>query len=363
MAVASCAIISQNNTMILTAERSAEIDDFLAHHGWGGAARRQIAGDASFRRYERIACADGISRVVMDAPPEKEDVEPFILVQSCLWKAGYSVPEILASDTRRGFLLLEDVGDDSFTRVLAQHPQQEEALYAAAIDVLADLYQKGVVLAQGASMPLAPYQMELLEREAGLLVEWFLPLIMEKRRAASVGAEFMDAIKRALLASDLSPRVLVHRDFHADNLFWLADRVPAMRRVAMLDFQDAVIGRPGYDLVSLLEDARRDISPAVVQASLRRYCDLTGMHAAPLMQEYALYGAQRNAKILGIFSRLRLRDGKPRYLSLIPRVWGHFIRDLSHPALSEVKAWAERHFTPDDIAVITQSNLAERAYA
>lgn len=363
MAVASCTIIGHNITMSLTAERSAEIDDFLAHHGLGGAARRQIAGDASFRRYERIACADGVSRIVMDAPPEKEDVEPFISVQSCLWKAGYSVPEILASDTRRGFLLLEDVGDDSFTRVLAQHPEQEEALYAAAIDVLADKYKRGLALAQGAPIPMVAYQMELLEREAALLVEWFLPLIMEKRRAATVGAEFMEAIKRALLASDLSPQVLVHRDFHADNLFWLADRAPALRRVAMLDFQDAVIGRPGYDLVSLLEDARRDISPAVVQASLRRYSELTGVNPAALMQEFALYGAQRNAKILGIFARLRLRDGKPRYLSLIPRVWGHFMRDVSHPALAEVKTWAERHFTPDDIAVITQSNLAERAYA
>ena len=173
----------------------------------------------------------------------------------------------------------------------------------------------------------------------------------------------MATLRTLLKARDLSPCVLVHRDFHADNLLWLPERTPGIRRVGMLDFQDAVLGRPAYDLVSLLEDARRDIDPATVQASLRRYMEITGASKTELLEECAFYGAQRNAKILGIFARLRLRDGKPRYLSYIPRVWAHFMHDLSHPSLAPLRAWADAYFTQEDVAVITRSNLEERAYA
>lgn len=345
--------------MTLNPQRNAQIETFLSGQGLAGAPRRQIAGDASFRRYERIILPDGSPLVLMDAPPEKEDVRPFLTVQSCLHAAGCSVPDVLAMDTENGFLLLEDLGDASFTRVLAETPGREEALYGAAVDALADLYTKGT----GIASALPRYNLELLEREASLLAEWFLPLVMGGDRAKRVGPEFMVAMLAALKASDLTPRVLVHRDYHADNLFWLAKRNPAIARVGMLDFQDAVLGRPAYDLVSLLEDARRDVSPAVVEASLRRYAQATGENHQALLAEFALYGAQRNAKILGIFARLRLRDGKPRYLSLIPRVWAHFMHDISHPSLGSLKHWAKENFTDEDIAVITQSDLAERAYA
>jgi len=362
MAVAPERVIRQNIMMTLTHERTQAIDDFLACQGMGDASRRQIAGDASFRRYERITRPGGERPLVlMDAPPEKEDVRPFIAVQSCLHAAGYSVPEILAADESAGFLLLEDLGDDSFTRVLAQAPQQEEALYAAAIDALADLCHRGLAVAHASSLPT--YSLELLKREVALLPEWFLPLVMGQERAEVAGKAFMGVMLSLLKASDLSPRVVVHRDFHADNLFWLADRSPAIRRVGMLDFQDAVLGRPAYDLVSLLEDARRDIKPAVVEASLARYAAATGEQEHALRAQFALYGAQRNAKILGIFARLHLRDDKPRYLGLIPRVWGHFLRDLSHADLAPLKHWAREYLTDEDIAVITQSDLAERAYA
>lgn len=345
--------------MSLTLERDAQIETFLSGQGLAGAPRRQIAGDASFRRYERIIAPDGLSVVLMDAPPEKEDVRPFLAVQACLFAAGYSVPDVLAKDAQAGFLLLEDLGDASFTRVLTESPEREGALYAAAVDALADLYDKG----EGIAPHIPAYDMTLMEREALLLPEWFLPLAIGRERAKDVGGRFMQALLAALKASDLTPRVLAHRDYHADNLFWLADRDPAIARVGMLDFQDAVLGRPAYDLVSLLEDARRDVSPSVVETSLRRYAQTTGEDLEALAVEFALYGAQRNAKILGIFARLHLRDGKPRYLSLIPRVWAHFMRDVSHPSLSSLKHWAQESFSEEDIAAITQSDLAERVYA
>lgn len=344
--------------MTLAPERSLLIDDFLSRQGLAGCLRVPIAGDASFRRYERVTRADGSTCVLMDAPPEKEDVRPFLAVQSCLWQEGYSVPDVLGKDEAHGFLLLEDVGDASFSRVLADAPEREMGLYAAAVDVLADIAARGVT----ASLPV--YGLPLLEREARLLAEWFLPLVMERKRAEAAGAEFMTRLTRLLAEADLAPRVLVHRDFHADNLFWLEDRSPSLRRVGMLDFQDAVLGHPAYDVVSLLEDARRDISPATAEAALERYIAATGREREAFLAEIALFGAQRNAKILGIFARLRLRDGKPRYLALIPRVWEHFTRDLSHPALASLKAWAAEYVSEKDAAVITTgAELADRADA
>ncbi len=359
MAVASFENIRHNVVMALTQERDREITAFLHSQGLADAPRSLAAGDASFRRYERLRTAEGKTLILMDAPPEHEDVRPYQMVQTCLQAAGYSVPEIYAADEARGFLLLEDLGDASFTHVLGESPGREETLYAAATEALADLYRRGTDVNRN----LAPYSLSILQREAALLAEWFLPLVMGDARAKAAGEGFMETMTELLRASDVTPVVFVHRDFHADNLFWLPERSSALRRVGMLDFQDAVLGRPAYDLVSLLEDARRDIAPATVDAALRHYLEATGLDREAFMQEYALYGAQRNAKILGIFARLRLRDQKPRYLSLIPRVWAHFMRDLEHPALAPLAQWVQESFTPEDVAVITRSNLAERAYA
>lgn len=341
--------------------RDDAIRAFLARQGFGDAARCQIAGDASFRRYERITTPAGEPLVLMDAPPEQEDVRPFLAVQACLEAAGYSVPAVRAQDEAAGFLLLEDMGDALYTGVLAGAPGQEIALYETAVDMLADMHARGLALGQAQHLP--HYSLPLLEREVALLVEWFLPLVLGAQRAQAAGERFMAAMLSVLTAHDLTPSVFVHRDFHADNLLWMPDRSPSVRRVGMLDFQDAVMGRPAYDLVSLIEDARRDIAPATRQAALARYAHAAGVPMEALMLEFSLFGAQRNAKILGIFARLRLRDGKPRYLSFIPRVWQHFIRDLGHPALAPLNAWANEYFTEDDIALITRSDLSERAYA
>jgi aminoglycoside/choline kinase family phosphotransferase len=344
---------------VVNTPREAALREFLARCGQERAERLPIPGDASFRRYERLRTGEGASLILMDAPPEHEDVRPFLRVQSCLRRAGYSVPEVLGEDAEEGFLLLEDLGDDSFSRLLAARPEEEEALYCAAAEVLAGLWEQGTAVARSA--PPEPYSPALLEREAGLLTQWFLPLLMEPPRAEAAGAAFMERLRTLFSASDLTPQVLVHRDYHADNLLWLATREPVPRKVGMLDFQDAVLGRAAYDLVSLLEDARRDIAPCVAAAARARYLRRTGVNAEEFLREYALYGAQRNAKILGIFARLCLRDGKPRYLEMMPRVWAHFLNDLSHPALASLKAWSEEFLGEEERALITAEALAARA--
>lgn len=318
--------------------RSQQIDKFLASSGWGSAVRSALAGDASFRRYERVA--DNERRaVLMDAPPPQEDVRPFMQVGRELRASGLAAPDVLAADTENGFLLLEDLGDALYSKVLLKHPASEEELYLAAADVLVRLYR----LAPEREYSAFPvYNEALLMREVMLLAEWFLPAMLGQERAAPLAEEYRALWKRLLARIPAYRPVLVQRDYHADNLLWLPER-EGVTRVGLLDFQDAVIGAPAYDVVSYLEDARRDVSEQTVQGTLRYYLRETGQDEASFMDSYALLGAQRNCKIVGIFVRLAVRDGKANYLRFLPRMWAHLERDLRHPQLVELKAWLDKH--------------------
>lgn len=301
---------------------------FLAAHGWEGAEIRPLAGDASFRRYFRVI--HGPRRaVLMDAPPEHEDVRPFLAIARHLSGLGLSAPGIEAEDVGGGLLLLEDFGDRLAGALLRAGAIAEEPLYRDAITLLAGLARDPLPLS------LAPYDMGVLRREIALFPEWYLPALdLPFDRAGWLAA--WGAVLPRVAAPD--PAVLVLRDFHVDNII-LLDR-PGLAGLGLLDFQDALAGHPAYDLVSLLQDARRDVSPALEAAMLARYTreagvvDIDGFRA-----EYEILGAQRNVKILGIFSRLWRRDGKPGYLAYQPRVWGYFERNLAHPALAPVAAW------------------------
>lgn len=306
---------------------------FIAGAGWGDARRGPLAGDASFRRYERLQ-RDGGSAVLMDAPPPQEDVRPFLRIARHLAGLGYSAPRIIAADTEHGFLLLEDLGDDLFARLL-ERGGDETALYAAAIDFLLDLH------GHAAPADIPPYDLARLVDEVGLFADWYLPALRGRATSAAERADF-DALWHALAPTVATPerRVLTLRDFHAENLIWLADRRGAAR-VGLLDFQDAVAGHPAYDLVSLLEDARRDVAPAVAEAMLRRYVASAGGDDAEFRRAYAILGAQRNIRILGIFTRLWKRDGKPGYQRFMPRMWGLVERDLAHPALADLRTWLD----------------------
>jgi hypothetical protein len=323
-------------------ERAALIDAFLRRAGWPG-ERRALAGDASFRRYERIR-HHGRSAVLMDAPPPVEDVRPFIAIDRLLCGFGLSAPRILAEDAGAGLLLLEDLGDDTFTRLLAKG-EDEPALYALAVDTLVALHRLPAARAAPDFVP--PYDDRRLLDEAALLAEWYLPAIDGRPTAEATAREWRDLWAVALRAARHVPETLVLRDFHVDNLI----RIPGRAGVAacgLLDFQDAVRGPVAYDLVSLLEDARRDIAPALVAGLRRRYLDaFPSLDPAALDRAMAVLGAQRHAKVIGIFTRLCVRDGKPDYLRHIPRVWRLLDAALARePALAPVAVWLDAHVPP-----------------
>lgn len=328
--------------------RESLIRTFLAHHGWDQGARGRLAGDASFRRYDRLAM-NGSRAVLMDAPPPQEDVRPFIRIAEHLLRLGYSAPNLLATDTDSGLLLLEDLGDDTFTRLLAAG-DDEEALYSLAIDLLIDLHGRG-----RAAIPpgLSPYDDQRLLTEALLLTDWYMPETTAGRLSAERRGEY-EALWRGLFPTARGvPDTLVLRDFHVDNLMRLAGR-SGVAACGLLDFQDAVAGPLTYDLMSLLEDARRDIDPALVARMRNRYlAAFPGLERTAFDASWAVLAAQRHAKVIGIFTRLCRRDGKPIYLQHIPRVWRLLEAALEHPRLAELRAWLDAVLPKDARTVPT----------
>lgn len=308
--------------MVLDMTPPADAPLFLAAHGWAGATILPLAGDASFRRYFRIV--DGArSAVLMDAPPPHEDPRPFIAVANWLTERGFGAPRIHAIDEVRGLVLLEDFGNDRMREAIDAEPDGAVVLYENAVDLL-------VLLRTHPAGDWRPYDRAELQREAGLLVEWYCPAVgLEVDTAGYVAA--WDAV---LQHAQYDRAVTVLRDYHVENLML----VGAARTLGLLDFQDALAGHAAYDLVSLLQDARRDVEPALEQQMLARYCAATGEGDA-FMRAYHVLGAQRNAKIIGIFTRLWQRDGKDRYPQLCPRVWTYLERDLARPELAPVAAW------------------------
>lgn len=310
----------------------AGLDEFLEGAGWGGARVEPLAGDASFRRYFRVR-DDRRSAMLMDAPPPHEDPGPFLDVGTWLAEHGHRAPEIHAEDRARGLVLIEDFGDDRMRDWLDDNADAEEEVYARAIDTLVRLHDSP-------PGPFAPYDMETYQREAALFTEWYAPAMRLDVDAEGYRKAFEEVLRPMLPRQ--KPGVTVLRDYHAENIMLLDNG-----QQGLIDFQDALVGHPAYDLVSLLQDARRDVSPELERAMLGRY--LSQVDAGEHFEaDYARLGAQRNAKIVGIFSRLWLRDGKPRYLAFIPRVWDAMERDLKHPALAPVAEWFARNI-PQEI--------------
>jgi aminoglycoside/choline kinase family phosphotransferase len=331
--------------------RAAETEAFLAAAGWEGAIRSALAGDASARRYERLR-RDGESAVLMDMPPESGLVPgPWLTVTEWLRAAGFSAPSVLAADPARGLVLIEDLGDDLFARLCAAAPERAGGLYAVAVDLLADLQALPPPAADGWAPP--PYDMALMLREARLVPEWYLPAATGRPTPADLAAEYEGLAADAFEPALEGPRVAVLRDYHAENLIWLPQRAgPA--RVGLLDYQDMLVGHPAYDLVSLLADARRDTGAELRTAMLARYLGRTGADPAGFGRAAHALSAQRNLKILGLFTRLWRRDGKPRYLAHLPRVWEHLARDLTHPALAPLRGWVARHVPAPEAGVLAR---------
>lgn len=302
--------------------------DFVAAAGWGSATRVFLAGDASDRSYQRLTRAGG-QAVLMDAPPGRgDDPADFVKIAGYLRRLGLSAPEVLAEDLPNGFLLLEDLGDAVFARVMAADPTRELPLALAAADVLAHLHR-------AAPPPGLPdLSAGGWAAAAAFALDWYGFAATGLRGDSG---PFIRALAEALARHADGPRVVILRDFHAENLLWLPER-EGLARVGLLDFQLAQMGQPGYDLVSLLQDARRDFSEPTVRAVTRHFIAATGAEAGPFETALAVLGAQRSLRILGIFARLCLVGGKPAYLALVPRVWRQLWQNLAHPALADVAA-------------------------
>ncbi len=314
-------------------ERARLIAAFLNTAGWGTAQRRLLAADASFRRYDRLS-RDRETAVLMDAPPPHENVAAFNRVARQLLDLGLSAPRPIAVDEAAGLMLLEDFGDQTFTRALAEGIG-EARLYPLAVDVLIALHQAWRPTPE---TTLPAYDESRLLDEALLLPDWALPDV-----PGAVRESYIDAWRAVLPRARAGPDCLVLRDYHVDNLMLLDNR-DSIAACGLLDFQDAVIGPRSYDLVSLLEDARRDIAPDLAAAMVARYlAAFPDMDREAFLDSYAVMGAQRAAKIIGIFTRLDQRDGKPAYLRHIPRVWRLLQADLAKPVLAPVRAWFDRY--------------------
>jgi N-acetylmuramate 1-kinase len=321
-------------------ERDKLRAEFVRRAGWGDAGERLLAGDASFRKYFRLT-RPRASAVVMDAPPPQEDVRPFVRVGRHLIDLGLSAPMVHAVDEANGFLLLEDLGDDTFARVLAAGADEGE-LYARATDVLVVLHNAGPrALLDG----LGAYAGEALIDAAMLLPEWYLPAATGQPPAEEEMNAYRAAWRACLANMPVMPDTLLLRDYHKDNLLWLPMR-PGVQACGLLDFQDAQQGHPSYDLVSLIEDARRDVPGAVHTACLDRYVAKAGLDGKDFACGFALMAAQRHARIIGLFVRLLKRDSKPEYLPYLPRVWRTFERALRHDALQPLRAWVDRLLPP-----------------
>lgn len=309
-------------------DRSELCADFLASSPCAGWAAKPLAGDASNRSYQRLTGPDSRTAVLMDAPPEKgEDTRPFVHIAKYLRSQGLSAPEIFDQDVKNGFLLIEDLGDDQFSRVIKADRKKQMPLYAAATDVLVALHQ--------ASFPeLDPLGPRTMAEMAGLVFEKYRGGILGETDSA-LQKRFEDQFEDILRQAVKGPPVFVHRDYHAENLLWLPDR-EGLAKVGIIDFQDARSGHPAYDLVSLLQDARRDVPAGVEMQMIDRYIAAAGVDDSTFRTAYAVIGVQRHLRILGVFARLSLDFGRSDYLKYIPRVWAHFEHGLDHPVMANV---------------------------
>jgi N-acetylmuramate 1-kinase len=300
---------------------------FVAEAGWADAAILPLAGDASFRRYFRVV-KGGETAVLMDAPPPHEDPRPFVAVAEYLTGVGLSAPRILHRDLDQGLLLIEDFGGNRMREAVDADPSQEMEIYSGVVDVLIALHR------HAPPAGLKTHGLSQWLDEVGLFTEWYCP---------AVGIEvdvsgFRAAWEEVLISIDAQGQTVTElRDYHAENIM-LLDAKAGVAAYGLLDFQDALIGHPAYDLVSMLEDARRDVTPSVETAMLARYMTATNS-GADFEQAYWALGAQRNTRILGVFTRLWKRDAKPHYLDFQLRMWGLLERDLAHPHLAPVKDW------------------------
>jgi hypothetical protein len=353
------------------AERVKAMMEFCVGSPWAGARPAFLQGDASSRAYARLHMGDETA-ILMDSPARPdgppvrdgksysslvhlaEDVRPFVAIADALDKAGVTVPRVLAHDLPCGFLICEDLGDRVFSTEAGEDPSLEQ-LYSAAVDVLVAVRTSppdgALPLPDGSTHTVPRLGAGVMEIEAELLLDWFYPSIHGTPCPEKIRTDFLECLRGLFPLVEGHDDAWVLRDYHSPNLLWLPGR-EGLARVGVIDFQDALIGHAAYDLVSLLQDARRDIAADLEGRLYAHYCETrargdSDFDAQAFGAAYALLGAQRNAKILGIFARLAKRDGKHGYLAHIPRVSAYLERDLAHGELGSLRAWIDAHLPQD----------------
>jgi N-acetylmuramate 1-kinase len=348
--------------------RNDAINTFLAATRWKDAERRFLEGDASFRRYETLHMGNEHA-VLMDMPARPdgppvrngkpysaiahlaEDIRAVIAVNQVLVNRGYSAPCAEAFDLHSGFAVMEDLGRRVFGRMMIAGEDMREPM-SEAVAVLADMARQDwpeKVPLDGETYQVPPYDIEAQMIEVDLLASWFWPHVTGTETSGTARAEFESLWRELLPLTQAARPVWTLRDYHSPNLLWLPER-EGLKRVGLIDTQDCLLGHPAYDLASMLQDARVDVDFAFADELYEHYCRLRGDDPHFDRQDfdaaYAVLGAQRATKILGIFARLSKRDGKHGYLRHIPRVSRYLERDLAHPTLEPLKAWFDRHLPP-----------------
>ncbi|WP_448192405.1 aminoglycoside phosphotransferase family protein [Azospirillum sp. sgz301742] len=323
---------------------SDRITAFLARHGLAAAERRPLAGDASARRYERLRTTDGRRLILADTPVPKDDLVPFIAIGDALARLGFSVPAVIAAEVDAGLALLEDFGDGTFSRLL-EAGEDAQALYALATDVLIELHRR-FRPQDSAVLTLPAYDAALFVEQVMLFADTYVPVATGRPLGPADRAALESAWAGVIADACAGPVSLLLRDYHVDNLMRL-DR-PGVAAAGLLDFQNAGLGPVAYDLVSLLEDARRDVPSALAARMVERYVSaFPDLDRAAFRRSYAVLGAVRHARIVGIFTRLALRERKRAYLVHLPRVWRLLEGQLAKPDLAPVAAWFDHHLPPD----------------
>jgi tRNA threonylcarbamoyl adenosine modification protein YjeE len=358
-------VVTGFGTLAKRVERIAALQDFLDRTDYAEADRRRMQGDASSRIYEHLR-NEGKSAILMnsprrpDGPPVRgnkpysviahlaEDVKPFVAMANGLRERGFSAPEILEVDLDQGFLIIEDLGSEPV--VSGSPPEPIPRRYEAAVETLLALHGLWLPdilpVAPGVEHVIPRYSLEAFLIETELLVDWYIPHA-GGTVSDSMRTMFGDLWRGAMLPVLTTEQTWVLRDFHSPNLLWLPER-DGIQHIGLLDFQDAVMGPPAYDLASLLQDARVDVPEAMELSLLTQYCRTRKYHdphfqVVPFAETYAILAAQRATKILGIFARLNQRDGKPQYLRHMPRIWEYLQRSLTHPSLTSLQTWYRTH--------------------
>jgi N-acetylmuramate 1-kinase len=357
---ARIAVLTGHGKFAERLERARAIHDLLMAGGWAQATRHHMQGDASTRAYERLMRPDGKSAVLMISPPRPDKIpvrlgktystlvhraqtiDAFLAIAEGLVKLGFSAPTIYAADRPTGLAIIEDLGTEPFTHNNAPIPER----YLAALEVLATLHSMELpkTLPIGSSdHVLPPYDLDALSVEVELLTDWYVPHVAHKSLSSAAKAQFVNVWRRALHGLIHAKTTWVLRDYHSPNLIWMPER-NGMERVGILDFQDCVIGHPAYDVASLLQDARVTVPDAMEIQLLGAYLGFRrskdpAFDVNEFAKAYALMGAQRATKILGIFARLDKRDAKPQYLQHIPRIEHYLAKDIAHPGLRDLRSW------------------------